>query len=113
MQPSGSRRSHKIGDQIMRIVAQLLATEVADPRLNMVTISGVRMNKDLSIAEVMYTVPMGTDPAEIKAGLKKASGYMRSQVGRRLKSKFIPKIVFRHDDYLEEMVYGQSPHSKD
>lgn len=113
MQPSGSRRSHKLGDQIMRIVAQLLATEVADPRLNMVTISGVRMNKDISIAEVMYTVPMGTDPVEIAQGLKKATGFIRSQVGRRLKSKYTPKLKFKHDDYLEEMVYGQSPNSDD
>jgi len=107
MQPSGSRRAHKLGDQIMRIVAQLLATEVGDQRLAMVSISGVRMNKDLSIAEVLYTVPMGSDPAEIAAGFKKSAGYFRSQVGRALKSKFVPQVIFVRDDYLEEIVYGK------
>lgn len=107
MQASGSRRAHRLGDQIMRLVAELLATEVADPRLSMVTVSGVRMSKDLSVAQVLYTVPMGADPAEIEAGLNKAAGFFRSRVGRALKSKFIPSITFARDDYLEDVVYGK------
>ncbi|BBD07920.1 30S ribosome-binding factor RbfA [Desulfovibrio ferrophilus] len=107
MQPSGSRRAHKLGDQIMRIVAQLLATEIDDQRLAMVSVSGVRMNKDISIAEVLYSVPMGSDPVEIEAAFKKSAGFFRSQVGRALKSKYVPKIIFKRDDFLEEMVYGQ------
>ena len=92
----------------MRIVAELLATEVSDSRLDMVTISGVRMSKDLSVAEVLYTVPMGADPAEIAAGFKKAAGFFRSRVGRKLKSKFTPAITFARDDFLEDVVYGKS-----
>jgi len=91
----------------MRITAQLLATEVDDHRLAMVSITGVRMNKDVSIAEVLYSVPLGSDPAEIEAAFKKSTGFFRSQVGRQLKSRHVPKIIFKRDDFLEEMVYGQ------
>lgn len=91
----------------MRIVAEVLATEVQDRRLEMVTISGVRMSKDLSLAEVLYTVPMGADPVEVAAGFKKSAGFFRSRVGRKLKSKFTPNIVFARDDFLEEVVYGK------
>ena len=91
----------------MRVVAELLTTETADPRLAMVTVSGVRMSKDLSVAEVLYSVPMGADPAEIEAGLNKAAGFFRSRVGRKLKSKFTPTITFARDEFLEDMVYGK------
>lgn len=107
MQTSGSRRAHKLGDQIMRIAAQLLATEIDDQRLSMVSITGVRMNKDNSIAEVLYTVPMGADPAAVEAAFTKSAGFFRTQVGHQLKSRRVPKIIFKRDDYLEEMVYGQ------
>ncbi len=61
MHPSGSRRAHRMADQIMREVSEMLALEVADPRLAMITVSGARMNKDLSIAEVLYSAPAGAD----------------------------------------------------
>lgn len=109
MQHSGSRRSHRMGDQIMREVSEMLTLEVSDPRLAMITVSGVRMNSDLSIAEVLYSAPSGADLDSVNAGLKKAAPFMRSRLAKRLKSKFIPKLVFRHDDYLEDMVYGRGP----
>ncbi len=96
-----------MGDQIMRLVAELLATEVEDSRLAMVTVSGVRMSKDLSTAEVLYTAPSGSDPAAIEAGLKKASGFFRSRLGRQLKSKYIPTLAFCRDDFLEDVVYDK------
>lgn len=107
MQHSGSRRSHRMGDQIMREVSEMLALEVADPRLAMVTVSGVRMNRDLSIAEVLWSASAGADVAAVQAGLEKAAPFLRGRLGKRLKTKFIPKLVFRHDDYLEDMVYGR------
>lgn len=109
MHPSGSRRAHRMADQIMREVSEMLAFEVGDPRLAMVTVSGVRMNKDLSIAEVLYSAPAGADLDGVRAALDKAASYLRGGLGKRLKTKFIPRLVFVHDDYLEEMVYGKGP----
>ncbi len=93
----------------MREVAEMLSTEAADPRLASVTISGVRMNPDLSVAEVLYTVGPGGDRAEAEAALAKAGGYLRGKLGRRLKSKFVPELRFAHDEYLEDVIYGQKP----
>ncbi|WP_028586864.1 30S ribosome-binding factor RbfA [Desulfocurvus vexinensis] len=109
MHPSGSRRAHRMADQIMREVSEMLALEVADPRLAMITVSGARMNKDLSIAEVLYSAPAGADLDAVRAALDKAASYLRGGLGKRLKTKFIPRLVFVHDDYLEEMVYGKGP----
>lgn len=113
MQRSNSRRSHRLGDQIMHEVANMLLREVSDPRTELVTVSGVRMNKDLSIAEILYTIPGDEAQREdAAAGLAKAAGYMRSLLGKRLRSKYIPQLRFVYDDYLEDMVYDH-PQTED
>ncbi len=107
MKTSTSRRSVKMGDQIMREIATMLVEEIADPRLEMVTISGVRMNKDNKIAEVMFT--MAGDKEKIEAaikGLEKAKGFIRSKLSKRIRVRQIPELRFTHDNFLEEMVYG-------
>lgn len=109
MKTSTSRRSVKMGDQIMREIATMLVEEIADPRLEMVTISGVRMNKDNKIAEVMFT--MSGDKDKIDAalkGLEKARGFIRSKLSKRIRVRQIPELRFVHDNFLEEMVYGSS-----
>ena len=109
MKTSTSRRSVKMGDQIMREIATMLIEEIGDPRLEMVSISGVRMNKDNKIAEVMFT--MAGDKDKIAAAVKaldKAKGFMRSKLSKRIRVRQIPELRFVHDNFLEEMVYGSS-----
>jgi len=108
MKASTSRRAVSMGNQVMREVATLLVEEAQDPRLQLVTLSGVRMNANLRIAEIFYTV--SGDEAhrkEVQAGLEKASGFLRSQIGRRLKLQFTPELRFIFDDFLEDVVYGK------
>lgn len=105
-----SRHSIRLADQIMRELALMLAEDIQDPRLELVTISGVRLNVDLSVAKVFYT--LHGDEARLKAaadGLNQAKGYLRSHLGRRIKMKFVPELRFERDTFLETMVYGQ-PH---
>ena len=106
-----SRRSIRMADQIMREIATMLTEEMQDPRLELVTISGVRMNSDMSVATVLFT--MHGDAARIKAAkdaFYQAKGFLRSNIGRRIKSKFVPDLRFELDQFLETMVYGQ-PHA--
>ncbi|WP_419787593.1 30S ribosome-binding factor RbfA [Pseudodesulfovibrio sp.] len=110
MKASNSRRAVRMGDQIMREIGTLLVQEAQDPRLQLVTISGVRMNANLRIAEIFYTVS-GDDKhrAEVHDGLLKATGFLRSRLGRILKLQFVPELRFVFDELLEDMVYGHSP----
>jgi len=100
MQRSNSRRAVQMGDQIMQVLASLLVHEVEDPILQLVTITGVRMNRDFSIAEVLYT--------HIK-GLVRAKGFLRTRLGKELKLRGIPDLRFQWDTFLEEMVYDAPP----
>jgi ribosome-binding factor A len=106
-----SRRSIRMADQIMRELALMLSENIQDPRLELVTVSGVRLSPDLTVATVLYT--MHGDAERIKAAkdaLYQAKGFLRSHLGRRIKTKFIPDLRFEHDQFLETMVYGH-PHA--
>lgn len=102
-----SRRSTKLADQIVREMATALVEDVQDPRLELVTISGVALNADMSIARVYYT--LSGDEARLAAaakGLEQAKGFLRTLLGRRLRMKFVPELRFARDTYLEDMVYA-------
>lgn len=109
MKTSGTRRAVRLADQIMRELSVILTQESADPRLTMVNITAVRMNSDLTVAEVLYTV---WGSAEEKSGVSKAlaaaASYLRGHIGRRLKLKYVPELRFSPDTYLEKMVYDRA-----
>src|SRR3989338_5698940 len=94
LQRPGSSRPQRVGDEIQRELARLLQFEVKDPRLGMVTITGVEVAKDLSYADVWYTVLKG-DQAKSQQALESASGFLRTQVGRAIKFRVTPQLRFR------------------
>lgn len=96
-----------MGDLILCELSKMLVEDIQDPRLEMVMLSGVRMNANLRLAEILFTTHGGEASVEdaLKA-LEKAKGYMRSNLGRRLNVKFLPDLRFTHDNLLEDMVYA-------
>jgi ribosome-binding factor A len=108
MKSAGSRRSIRLADVILRELATMLLEEVADPRLELVSLSGVKLNADMSIALVSFTVGGGAERRkEVLDGLNKAKGFLRSGLARRLDMRSLPELRFTHDDFLEDMVYGK------
>jgi ribosome-binding factor A len=98
-------RSHRVGDQILREISNLLLRKVRDPRLKGVTLTDVRMSKDLRHAYVYYSL-FGQDEQkkEAQAGFESAKGFIRKEIGERVHLKYIPDIQFKYDTSLE---YGQ------
>jgi len=108
MQHATSRRSFRLAEQIMRELALILSEEVADPRLTGVAVTGARLNADLSVAEVLFTLPGGpAGAAEALKAFAKAKGFLRTMVGKRVKMKFVPELRFLYDEFIEEMVYAR------
>ena len=95
-----------MADLIMRELGEILATEIQDPRLSLVTISGVRLNADLRVAEVMYTFRGEERKKDVAQALESASGFLRRALSGRIDTRFIPELRFRQDTFLEDMVYG-------
>ena len=94
-------RTQRIGDQMQRELALLIQREIKDPRLGLVTITGVDVTRDLSHAKVYITV-MGKDDDEqaITTHLQilgEASGFLRAQLGKAMKVRTIPQLHFLYD----------------
>lgn len=95
-----SRRPEQVAEQIRAVLASaLLRGEVRDPRVSLVTISGVEVTRDLSSATVRV-VPPGDDEearAEAVAGLQSAAGFLRRLLARELTTRGVPELRFVRD----------------
>ena len=93
-----SPRSRKLADQIQRILAERLQKGLRDPDLGYVTITDVRVTGDLQHATVFFTV-LGTDEErELSAkALQRATGMLRTEVGKHLRIRLTPTLEFVPD----------------
>jgi ribosome-binding factor A len=96
------QRSHRIGDQIQKEISGLLAKGLKDPRIGFVTITSVDVTPDLHLARVYYTV-MGDTKArsQTEKGLEKATPFIRRELGRKMRIRYIPDLLFVYDSTLD------------
>ncbi|MBE0613081.1 MAG: 30S ribosome-binding factor RbfA [Burkholderiales bacterium] len=100
--PKGPARSLRVADQIQRELAEIIRTELKDPRVAMITLTGVEVTNDYSHAKVFYTLMGDAEQrAETEIGLNKANGFLRSQIARRIKLHSIPQLHFVYDASVE------------
>lgn len=97
-----SGRDKKIAEEIRREVSQILLFEIRDPRVMGVSVTGVKITPDLSLARVYFALPGAEERREAASlGLKKSAGYVRHLLAERIRIKFIPQIEFFYDESLE------------
>lgn len=116
-----SPRVQRVADQIQRELASLIQMEVSDPRVGMVSVTGVNVSRDLAHAKVYVTVlntltedsqvndstlsePGDLDKLEIEENinaLNKAAGYLRTLLAKRLSTRSVPKLRFYYDSSIE------------
>lgn len=101
--PKEFNRSERMAEIVRRELAVLIQQEVKDPRLKMVTVSAVKVSRDLSYAKVYITV-FGDDDTikENVAILNKAAGFLRSSLANRIKARIIPALKFIYDASIIE-----------
>ena len=124
---SVSPRVQRVADQIQRLLADMIRREVRDPRVGMVSVTGVDVSRDFSYASVYVTV-MGRNGADLGEGkslndmgaldrkeiedsltaLNKASGYLRSLLGKEMTLRTIPALQFRYDESIARGRYLSS-----
>ncbi len=117
----GKYRTGRLGEEIRRIVSNMLLTEIKDPRLagKMISVTGVDVTSDGSYVTCYVTVlgsskdktvhEEGTDEAKLENqkvidGLKSASGLIRKEIGRQVKVRHTPELIFKIDSSME---YGR------
>jgi ribosome-binding factor A len=97
------RRANRVGDLILREIADLLMTRVKDPRVKKTTVTGIALSKDLRYAKVFYSlIGDSQEIMEAQKGLESATGFIKREIGLRMDLKHMPDIVFKHDPSLAE-----------
>jgi len=94
-------RPQKLGDLIQRELSELVQRELRDPRVGMITITGVDVSPDFSHAKVFFTTLSKENLEDAKQGLKRAAGFLRSQLARRIKLYTTPELRFEYDESVE------------
>jgi ribosome-binding factor A len=114
------KRADRVAELIRADMSEIINKEVKDPRLHSVTITSVKISDDLRNAKI-YFVEMGKDECsdEVKAGLGKAAGFIRRELGKRLQLRSVPELLFIHDDsfgygnHIEKLLAQIAQESKD
>jgi ribosome-binding factor A len=100
---SASARAVRVAEQLHQELAEIIRAEVKDPRLGMVTITSLDLTPDYAYATAWFSVL--PDDAETVAatleGLRAAAGFIRSQLGRRVRIHTTPEVRFAHDRSTE------------
>ena len=97
-------RADRIGVKIQAAIAELLVQKAQDPRIEMATISKVEMSRDLSVADVYFSI-FGSKKvvAEAKKGFKSSTKFIKKLIAPKLQLKYMPDLKFKYD---ESFAYG-------
>ena len=98
--PATPNRAFKVADQIQRDLTELIARELKDPRVGMVTLNAVEVTPDYAHAKVYFSLLTG-DPAETEEALNHAAGHLRNGLFKRLHIHTVPTLHFIFDRTTE------------
>jgi ribosome-binding factor A len=95
-------RTQRIESEMQRVLAALIAREVKDPRVGNVTVTAVSVAPDMGSARVYFTPFASRHPPEqVASALAHAAGFLRGELGRRLRLRHCPRLEFVFDDSVE------------
>lgn len=95
---------HKIESEMKRLLSVIISRELKDKTITMVTVTEVKVMKDLSNATVYYTVMGQTQKQDaVTKALNKSKGFIKSEIAKRMKIRKVPNLIFEYD---ESLAYG-------
>ena len=96
------KRSERVAMLIKQEVSNMLITELKDPGLGFVTVTGVKLSDDLRHCKVYYSTLGGQEQKhKVQQALTRAKGRIRKEIGRRIKLRMVPEIIFSYDESTE------------
>lgn len=97
MKKGGFQRSDRVAEQVRRDLAELIHKELKDPRVGMISLTSVELTPDYAHAKVYFTTLQPEHLDEVEQGLKRASGFLRRELGRRIHIHTLPELHFVYD----------------
>jgi ribosome-binding factor A len=96
-------RGQRVAGQIRRDLAELIRLEVKDPRVGLISLTEIELTPDYAHARVYFTAMGGAESVPgILDGLRRASGFLRRELGKRVRIHTIPELHFLYDCSVEE-----------
>jgi ribosome-binding factor A len=95
------KRAERVADQMKEEIADILMRKIKDPRIGFVTVTDVEVADDLRNAKIYVSI-YGGDRGKTFQGLESASAFIRSELGKRMRMKFTPELLFRFDNTVEQ-----------
>ena len=100
------KRSEKVADLIQKEISQMLVKSIKDPRIGFVTITKVTVSEDFRLAKVYFSVAGTLEERERSMkGLDSAKGYVRKELGQRIRLRYTPEITFQFDPSIEYAIH--------
>lgn len=95
-------RASRVAEQMKKELSDIIMRELKDPRVKFVTVTGVDVTGDLQQAKVYITV-LGTEQEreDTLKGLSKATGFIRTEIGKRIRLRKTPEISFSFDESID------------
>ncbi len=100
------KRSDRVADLVRKEISEMLVKSIKDPRIGFVTITRVAVTEDCRVARIYYGV-VGTpeERAQSMKGLSSAKGYIRRELGQRMRLKYTPELIFQFDPSIEYSIH--------
>ena len=103
------QRSDRVGDLLLEVIAEVLRRDIRDPRVQAVNLTAVKVSKDLRHARIFFNLLGDSgDKSEVLKGLRSATGFVRSKLGKQWTLRFVPSIEFVYDDTEEAALRVES-----
>lgn len=101
-----TQRTQRVGDLMRREIGEIIDRKLKDPRIGMVTVTGVSVTPDLRYARVYFTV-LGEQEElqQARDGLESARTFIQGEVGRRIRIKYTPELSFHFDESLQRGIH--------
>jgi ribosome-binding factor A len=95
------KRSQRVGDLLRKEIADIIIYRLKDPRIGFITVTGVDVTDDIKLARVYVSILREGERKATLEVLNSAKSFVRSELSKRLRMKFIPSIEFRLDTSIE------------
>ncbi|MFZ7104643.1 MAG: 30S ribosome-binding factor RbfA [Peptococcaceae bacterium] len=96
-------RNNRVAEEIKRELAQIIRTELKDPRVKgLISITNVKVTGDMRYAEIFIShFGNKEEHKDVLLAIKKAAGFLRTELGKRIRFRFTPELLFKFDESME------------
>lgn len=102
-----NRRNSRLSGEVRKAISEIIRTDVKDPRISeLMSVTDVHVTEDLKFAKVYVSDYNDVDQTLI--ALESAKGFIRKEIGKKVKMRIIPELIFIKDDSIERGLYMQS-----